>query len=125
MPNLPDAKKAEQFGMNRIAGECLKSKRRNEFLCRTGHNDMNVGSRLDKEAQEFHGFIGSDATGNAENDNFSIQHRILDPQISLIKPLISDFTDTGYAAFRDQCCFPAHDRDKPLLPRGESEAWSG
>ena len=66
-------------GEHRVAGERLESDRGDEMRAGFGHHDMHFGALFDKQADEFGGFVGGDAPGDAENDTFTREFHVFDP----------------------------------------------
>jgi hypothetical protein len=60
--------------MDRVGRECLKCERSNKFLSGTGHDDMDIGSGLGQQSQQFNSLIGGDASGHPEEDLFILEH---------------------------------------------------
>ncbi len=57
-----------EIGGDRMAREGSKCGRADELGCRRGHDDAHIGAGLDQPASQICRLVGSDATGNAEND---------------------------------------------------------
>ena len=52
----------EEFRVNRVAGQGLECQRGNELLCAARHDDVNLCSRLNQQAQQFGSLVSSDST---------------------------------------------------------------
>ena len=55
-------------GEDRLAGQRLHGRRRDEAAGGLGHHHLHVGAVLDQQAHEFGGLVGGDAAGDAEHD---------------------------------------------------------
>ena len=58
----------EQVGADRVTGEGGEGLGLDEPLCRTCHDDTDVGAQLGESARDLDDLVGRDPTGDAEDD---------------------------------------------------------
>ncbi len=63
----------EQIQMNRVAGERLQGKRRDELTSALGHNNPDFGTVVAQATDQFGALVSGDTAADAQDDAFTIQ----------------------------------------------------